>query len=85
MIKRFILLLIISVSFLSGFGQDCMYIYRNDNDFNAIFIESIDSISFSKYDTAGFLCDDWVTKEVATRDSLYRIPLAAIDKTRNDL
>lgn len=79
MIKRFILLLIISVSFLSGFGQDCMYIYRNDNDFNAIFIESIDSISFSKYDTAGFLCDDWVTKEVATRDSLYRIPLAAID------
>lgn len=60
-------------------GEKAIYIYRNDNHFNAFFYSEIDSITFSKNDVIGFEHDEYVTQEVWTRDSTYRIPLNAID------
>ena len=58
---------------------DAFYIYRNDGDFNAFFREEVDSIVYSNYDNDSIWYDDVVTQVVYTPDSIYRIPLAAID------
>ena len=58
---------------------DAFYIYRNDGNFNAFFREEIDSIAYSNYDLDSLLNDDIVTQVVFTEDSVYRIPLEAID------
>lgn len=58
---------------------DAFYIYRNDNHFNAFFRNEVDSISYSKIDADGVLCDEFVTQLVYTQDSIYRIPISAID------
>ena len=58
---------------------DAFYIYRNDGGFNAFFREEIDSIAYSCYDLDSLLHEDIVTQVVFTEDSVYRIPLEAID------
>jgi len=58
---------------------EAFYIYRNDGNFNAFFREEIDSIAYSCYDVDSLLHDDIVTQVVFTEDSVYRIPLEAID------
>ena len=58
---------------------EAFYIYRNDGDFNAFFREEVDSIVYSNYDNDSIWYDDVVTQVVYTPDSIYRIPLAAID------
>ena len=58
---------------------EAFYIYRNDGNFNAFFREEIDSIVYSCYDVDSTLYDDIVTQVVFTEDSVYRIPLEAID------
>ena len=60
-------------------AQETFYIYRNDGQFNAFFNDEVDSIIYSKIALDSTLCDDYVVQEVYTADSLYRIPLAAID------
>lgn len=60
-------------------AQEAFYIYRNDGQFNAFFNDEVDSIIYSKIALDSTLCDDYVVQEVYTTDSLYRIPLAAID------
>lgn len=60
-------------------AQEAFYIYRNDGQFNAFFNDEVDSIIYSKIALDSTLCDDYVVQEVYTADSLYRIPLAAID------
>ena len=60
-------------------AQEAFYIYRNDGQFNAFFNDEVDSITYSKIALDSTLCDDYVVQEVFTADSLYRIPLAAID------
>lgn len=59
--------------------QYALYNYRNDGDFNAWLNIDIDSITYSRIDTLGVEHDDVVVQEVWTSDSLYRIPLEAID------
>ena len=59
--------------------QYALYNYRNDGDFNAWLNIDIDSITYSCIDTLGIEHDDVVVQEVWTPDSLYRIPLEAID------
>ena len=59
--------------------QYALYNYRNDGDFNAWLNIDIDSITYSRIDTLGVEHDDIVVQEVWTPDSLYRIPLEAID------
>ena len=60
-------------------SQYALYNYRNDGDFNAWLNIDIDSITYSCIDTLGVEHDDVVVQEVWTPDSLYRIPLEAID------
>ena len=56
-----------------------MYVYRNDGGFDAFLFSDIDSITYSKIGTDGYEYDNYVVQEICTADSIYRIPLAAID------
>lgn len=58
---------------------EAFYIYRNDGGFNAFFREEVDSMAYSCYDADSTLYDDAVMQVVYTKDSIYQIPLAAID------
>ena len=79
--KLFITLLLASAAVV-GMAQDigeAFYIYRNDGQFNAFFCEDVDSIAYSYYDTEGNCYDEVVSQVVYTRDSVFLIPLAAVD------
>lgn len=58
---------------------EAFYVYRNDGQFNAFFRDEVDSIAYSHYDADSLFYDEIVMQLVYTADSLYRIPLAAID------
>ena len=67
---------------LSGFAQtigEAFYIYRNDGQFNAFFRDEVISIEYSYEDAEGNTYDEIVTQIVNTADSIYKIPIAAID------
>ena len=59
--------------------QDALYVFRNDGGFNAFFYCDIDHIAYSKVDTLGVEHDDYVTQEIYALDSIFRIPISAID------
>ena len=59
--------------------QDALYIFRNDGQFDAFFFGDIDRIEYSKIDTLGVEQADYVVQEVYALDSVYRIPISAID------
>lgn len=58
---------------------EAFYIYRNDGDFNGFFYDDVEEMRYSKVDLEGIIHDEYVIQEVVTADSLYRIPLCAID------
>lgn len=60
-------------------AQEAFYIYRNDGDFDGFFFDRVIRMGYSKTDLEGKEHDIFVVQEVETADSLYRIPLAAID------
>lgn len=81
-------LLYILTALLSIFGvqtlyaqvtQDALYIFCNDGGFNAFFWGDINRIEYSKIDTLGVEQADYVVQEVYALDSVYRIPISAID------
>ncbi|MBR1394788.1 MAG: hypothetical protein IJ559_03920 [Prevotella sp.] len=55
------------------------YIYQNDGHFDGFFYDQVEKISYSKLDTLGVEHDDYVSQEIVTADSTYRIMLTAID------
>ena len=59
--------------------QDALYIFRNDGQFNAFFFGDIDHIQYSKVDTLGIEQPDYVVQEVYALDTIFRIPITAID------
>jgi hypothetical protein len=59
--------------------QNALYIFRNDGQFHAFFYGDIDRISYSRIDTLGVEHDDYVVQEVWALDTVYRIPVSAID------
>lgn len=59
--------------------QNALYIYRHDGQFNAFFFGDIDHFEYSCIDTLGVEHDDYVVQEIYALDSVYRIPLSAID------
>lgn len=59
--------------------QYAIFNYRNDGNLNAWLNIDIDSITYSCIDTLGIEHDEVVVQEVWTPDSLYRIPIEAID------
>lgn len=81
--KTIIILLVALLSIPFGImAQDspqAFFVYRNDSGLNVFFYNNVDSITCSKFDTDSILHDDYVTQDVWTRDSVFRIPLAAID------
>lgn len=59
--------------------DNALYVYRNDGDFTAFLREDIDSITLSHYDADSVYQSECVTQVFHTPDSVYRIPIAAID------
>ena len=59
--------------------QYAIYNYRNDGAFNAWLNVNIDKITYSRVDTLGVEHKNVVLQEVWTPDSVYRIPISAID------
>lgn len=72
-------LIAVAATALGQQPQDALYIYRNDGEFNAFFFADIDHIEYSRVDTAGVECDEYVVQEVYALDSVFRIPISAID------
>ncbi len=60
-------------------AQDALYIFRNDGQFNAFFYGDIERFEYSRVDTLGVEHDDYVVQEVYALDSVFRIPISAID------
>lgn len=59
--------------------QNALYIFRNDGGFNAFFFADIQRIDYSRVDTLGVRQDDYVVQEIYALDSVFRIPISAID------
>lgn len=80
--RRLFLIVMFAAITLSGMAQnigEAFYIYRNDGQFNAFFRDEVLSIEYSYEDADGNTYDEIVTQIVNTADSVYKIPLAAID------
>ena len=83
--KRYIAILVAVLAMFSVLPmsaqqtQDALYIFRNDGGFNAFFYDDIDHIEYSKIDTLGVEQEDYVVQEVWALDTVYRIPISAID------
>ena len=60
-------------------STDAFYIYQNDGHFDGFFYDQVEKITYSRVDTAGIEWDDFVSQEIVTADSTYRIMLSAID------
>lgn len=60
-------------------GGEAFYIYQNDGHFDGFFYDQVKQISYSRYDTLGIEHDRYVSQEIVTEDSVYRIMLTAID------
>ena len=60
-------------------AQEAFYVYRNDGEFNGFLYDEVIRMNYSKVDFDGVEHDDYVIQEIETLDSLYRIPLVAID------
>lgn len=79
--KKTLLILTLLFSVVAGAmaQNDAMYVYRNDGEFNAFLKSDVDSMRYSHLDADSVFHDDWQMQEFFTADSVYRIPLAAID------
>lgn len=76
------LILLFAAVTLASMAQtigEAFYIYRNDGQFNAFYRGEVLSIEYSNYDADSVYYDEIVTQVVNTADSVYKIPLAAID------
>lgn len=75
-----LLLALVATLPLQAQTQDnAMYVYRNDGNFNAFLREDIDSIALSYFDLDSIKHNDPVCQVFFTPDSIYRIPIEAID------
>ena len=60
-------------------GGEAFYIYQNDGHFDGFFYDQVKQIAYSRFDTLGVEHDRYVSQEIVTEDSVYRIMLTAID------
>lgn len=61
------------------FSQEAFYIYRNDGDFNGFFYDEVVEMRYSKLALDSVEYEYYVTYDIETADSTYRIPLTVID------
>lgn len=59
--------------------NNALYIFRNDGGFDAFFFADIQNIGYSCVDTLGVVHEDFVVQEIQALDTLFRIPISAID------
>ena len=76
---RYDLLLLLMLAACCVSAQNTIYVYRNDGMFNAFFEDEVDSITYSQIDIDSVMHENYVVQEIHTSDSVYRIPLNAID------
>jgi len=77
---KYVLVLVVMMTGVQQLqAQDAFYIYRNDGNFDGFFFDEVVRMGYSKTDLQGEEHDVYVVQEVETKDSLYRIPLNAID------
>lgn len=74
-----ILLLTTALPVQAQTENQAFYIYQNDGHFDGFFYDEVQKISYSKLDTLGLEHEDFVSQEIVTADSTYRIMLSAID------
>jgi len=60
-------------------GGEAFYIYQNDGHFNGFFYDQVKQMRYSRLDTLNREHDHYVSQEIVTEDSVYRIMLTAID------
>lgn len=80
--KHSLLTILFGMMTITGFAQstgEIMYVYRNDGEVNTFLRSEVQEFSFSRVDTDGNEYEDIVSQLIATADSTYYIPLAAID------
>lgn len=78
--KKIILAFVLCTLSISPlFSQEAFYIYRNDGDFNGFFYDEVVEMRYSKIALDSTEREQYVTYEVELADTIYRIPLAAID------
>ena len=78
--RRSILTLVLCILCLCPlFSQEAFYIYRNDGDFNGFFYDEVVEMRYSKLALDSVEYEQYVTYEIELADTVYRIPLAAID------
>ena len=79
--KKIIATLVLLISVICGAmaQNDAVYVYRNDGKFDAFFKSEIDSMTYSHYDADSVYHNEWQAQIVYTPDSIYYIPLEAID------
>lgn len=78
--KHLLSTLILACLCISAQAQEsAIYVYRNDGHFNAFLTDCVDSMTYSPVGLDGVVYDTPVVQEIWTADSLYRIPIAAID------
>ena len=79
--KRILLFILIFAACICGAlaQNDAMFVYRNDGQINAFLKEDVDSIRYSHIGLDSLVHREFMVQEVWTADSVYRIPLAAID------
>jgi len=60
-------------------GGEAFYIYQNDGHFDGFFYDEVKQMRYSRLDTLDREHDHYVSQEIVTEDSVYRIMLTAID------
>lgn len=82
--KRLYITIIVTIAMLCDLSlpsnaQQAFYIYRNDTGIQTLLTSAIDSITYSCLGIDSILQEDYVTQEIWTLDTVYRIPLVEID------
>lgn len=76
--KFFVLIVLVFMSRTLQ-AQEVFYVYRSDGSIQVFEQDKVDSMFCSQIDLFGEKCDEFVTQEIWTVDSIYRIPITEID------
>ena len=61
-------------------AQEVFYVYRTDGSVQVFELAAVDSMFCSQTDLSGRRQTEFVTQEIWTPDSVYRIPMAEVDE-----
>ena len=68
-----------------AWGQEVFYVYRTDGSVQVFELAEVDSMFCSRTDLSGREQAGYVTQEIWTPDSVYRIPMAEVDSVVFDV